>query len=208
MIRKPIQTLIKQASILIVDDQMTNIVLLEKILRSDGYQNITSTTQPIDVLELYMANQFDIVLLDLEMPRLNGFEVLEQLQNFERDNYVPVLVVTAQSEEDIRLQALQQGAKDFITKPYNSLEVLNRTRNMIEVRILNKQLLNQNRILEERVLARTQELENTRFEVIQRLARAAEYRDQETGNHILRMSHVSRLLAEKLGWQQYDLEVI
>ncbi|MDO8892450.1 MAG: response regulator [Sulfurimicrobium sp.] len=199
---------LKTAKILIVDDQAPNVVLMEKMLRADGYNDVYSTTDPRQVIELYAEHHFDLVLLDLNMPYLNGFEVMQQLKELESENYVPVLVLTAQPDMKTRLQALESGARDFLTKPFDRLEVLTRIRNMLEVRLMHKQIRDQNRILEEKVLERTRELAETRFEIIRRLGRAAEYRDNETGLHIIRMSKYSQLLGRAAGMNEEDAEML
>jgi putative two-component system response regulator len=117
----------------------------------------------------------------------------------ERDGYAAVLVLTAQSDTATRLRALESGAKDYLTKPFDRLEVLTRMRNMLEVRLLHNQIRDQNKILEHKVRQRTQELMETRMEIIRRLGRAAEYRDNETGLHIIRMSKFSEILGRTAG---------
>lgn len=199
---------LKTANILIVDDQTPNVVLMEKMLRADGYNNVYSTTDPRQVARLYSEHHFDLILLDLNMPYLTGFEVMQQLKEIEPDNYVPVLVLTAQPDMKTRLQALESGARDFITKPFDRLEALNRIRNMLEVRLMHNQIRDQNRILEEKVRERTQELADTRFEIIRRLGRAAEYRDNETGLHIIRMSKYSQLLGLAAGMSEGHAELL
>jgi putative two-component system response regulator len=189
-----------QARILVVDDQPPNVLLLRKMLQAAGYVSVVATTDPLDVRGLHERDPFDIILLDIRMPGLDGFGVMEQLKQLaEGDDYVAILVLTAQTDEETRLRALQAGATDFVTKPFNRLEVLNRIRNILQVRLLYKRVREQNDALEQRVRERTEELHETRLEIIRRLGRAAEYRDNETGLHILRMSTYSQMLARRLG---------
>ena len=122
------------ASILVVDDQAVNVSLLEQILRSTGYTSIASTTDPREVCELHRRNRYCLILLDLQMPGMDGFQVMEGLKDIDKDDYVPVLVITAQPGH--KLRALQAGAKDFISKPFDLAEVLMRVRNLLEVRLL------------------------------------------------------------------------
>ena len=124
---------ILKARILIVDDQAANILLLEHTLTGAGYTAVASTSDPRAVCELHRKNRYDLILLDLQMPAMDGFEVLEGLKVIEKDGYVPVLVVTAQP--DHKLRALRAGAKDFVTKPFDLAEVLTRVRNLLEVRL-------------------------------------------------------------------------
>lgn len=147
---------ILDAKILIVDDLKANILLLERMLSNAGHTRIASTMNPLDVCELHRKNRYDVILLDLMMPGMDGFTVLEGLKAVEPDSYVPVLVVTAQPAH--KLRALQAGAKDFVSKPFDLLEVRTRIHNLLEVRLLHKALADHNRRLEQTVLERTAEL--------------------------------------------------
>ncbi|MEW6313291.1 MAG: HD domain-containing phosphohydrolase [Pseudomonadota bacterium] len=200
--------LIHSAHILIVDDQPANIMLLEKILRGEGFSRISTTDRPERVAEMHAAQGFDLILLDLNMPEVDGFEVMRRLEAVEPMGYVPVIVVTALNDNALRLRALRSGAKDYINKPFDLLEMTTRIRNMLEVRMLHSQVHEQNRLLEERVRNRTRELSNTRLEIIRRLGRAAEYRDNETGMHIIRMSKISALLGEGIGMSAHECELL
>ena len=134
------------ARILIVDDQDTNVMLLEQILSGAGYRAVTSTTDPHAVCALHRDNDYDLILLDLQMPGMDGFEVMEGLKAIEADGYLPVLVITAQPGH--KLRALQAGARDFISKPFDLLELRTRIHNMLEVRLLYRQLEQYSRALE------------------------------------------------------------
>ena len=144
------------ASILIVDDQEANVMLLELMLRNEGYTNITTTQDPCQVAGLHAEQQFDLILLDLQMPEMDGFEVMEALKKDEAASYLPVLVLTAQPAH--KLRALQAGAKDFVSKPFDFVEIQTRIRNMLEVRLLYRKLNDYNLVLEQKVLERTAEL--------------------------------------------------
>ena len=133
---------ILNARILIVDDQEAAVILLERILRGAGYVSITSTTEPAEVRGLHLANRFDLILLDLQMPGMDGFQVMEGLKHIEQEGYLPVLVITAQP--DHKLRALRAGAKDFISKPFDAAEVLTRVHNMLEVRLLHVEIRRKN----------------------------------------------------------------
>ena len=147
---------ILQASILIVDDQESNVMLLEQLLENTGYTNVTSTMDSREVCALHRKNRYDLILLDLQMPGMDGFEVMEGLKESKTDDYLPVLVLTAQPSH--KNQALLFGAKDFISKPFDLVEVKTRIHNMLEVRLLYKKLENSNAILERTVMERTAEL--------------------------------------------------
>lgn len=196
------------AKVLIVDDQPANVKLLEKILEAAGYQHVMTTTDSREVEPLYREHRFDLILLDIRMPHLDGFEVLQRLQEVEHDSYIPVLVLTAQNDAETKLKALKAGAKDFVTKPFDRNEVLLRIANMLEVRLLHNQVTDQNRLLDQKVRERTRELKETRMEIIRRLGRAAEFRDNETGLHIIRMSKFSQTMALEVGMDEDMAELL
>jgi diguanylate cyclase (GGDEF)-like protein len=137
---------ILHGNILIVDDQAPDVLLLEQMLRGAGYARVTSTRDPQAVCALHRDNHYDLILLDLQMPGMDGFEVMEGLKAIEPDGYIPVLVITAQPGHEQR--ALQAGAKDFVSKPYEWAEVLMRVHNLLEVRLLYKQIEHHNEVLE------------------------------------------------------------
>lgn len=141
---------IQSAGILIVDDLEANVQLLEQMLRGAGYTNVTSTRDPCSVCDLHRANHYDLILLDLQMPIMDGFQVMEALKEIETDGYLPVLAITVQATH--KLRALQCGAKDFVSKPLDLAEVLMRVYNMLEVRLLHEQARSYAKILEELAL--------------------------------------------------------
>jgi PAS domain S-box-containing protein len=147
---------ILNASVLIVDDMEANVMLLDQVLRNAGYTNIASTQDPRAVVALHRANRYDLILLDLQMPEMDGFQVIEALKEVETGGYLPVLVITAQPGH--KLRALKAGAKDFVSKPFDLIEVQTRIHNMLEVRLLYRKLDNYNKVLEQTVLERTAEL--------------------------------------------------
>ena len=196
------------AKILIVDDQLINTKLLEKMLQHAGYEQIYVTTDSHQVKSMYFEYDIDLILLDIRMPGLDGFGVMAALQEEIINDYLPILVLTAELTSQTRARALSNGAKDFLTKPFDQFEVLQRIKNMLEVRLLHKQARQHNEELEQKVRQRTQELEQSRLEIIKRLGRAAEYKDNETGNHILRMSKFAQLLAQAAGLGEQETEKI
>jgi PAS domain S-box-containing protein len=147
---------ILDASILIVDDQVANVQLLEQMLSEAGYRHITSATDPQTVCALHRDNHYDLILLDLQMPGMDGFQVMDGLKEIDTEGYVPILVITAQPGH--KLRALASGAKDFVSKPLDLIEVKTRIHNMLEVRLLYKQLEKYNQVLEQTVEERTAEL--------------------------------------------------
>ena len=200
------EKIIKEAKILIVDDQPANVTLIEKMLDIDGYINVISTTDPTQVEGLYLEQNSDLVLLDLNMPVMDGYQVLSKIREVDPD-YPPIIVLTAQSDRESRIKALDLGARDFLA-PFDRIELMTRIRNMLEVRIMTTAMKNQNKILDGMVKERTKELNDTRLEVIHRLGRAAEYRDDMTGFHIIRMSRYSQLLGLAVGMDETEAETL
>jgi len=195
------------AKILAIDDNILNIQILKKILTNAGFINITATTDPTKAVDLYKEVQPDLILLDLNMPQMDGFAVMFQLSILNPDDYLPILILTAE-EESIRFKALQSGAKDFLHKPYEHLDVLLKSRNIIEVRLLYNQAKNHNASLEQQINERIKEIRDTRLDVIHRLAIAAELRDAGTGKHIYRMSKYSQILAMAIGFSKEQGELL
>ncbi len=198
----------QNACILIVDDQMTNIMLLESILKNGGYTHVHSTQDPTQVIPLFKELDPDLICLDIRMPELNGFQVMGQLKIIHKHAFLPILVLTSEEDRETRLRALESGAKDFLPKPFDKVEVLMRIRNLLEASLLNKTVSQQKASLEETVRIRTQELKDTQLEVVHRLARAAEHRDNETGAHILRMAHFALVLGRAAGMTEEECDVL
>jgi putative two-component system response regulator len=199
---------IKSASLLIVDDEPVNVKLLEKMLSACGYQNFRSTSDPRDVIGICEDTLPDLILLDINMPYLDGYQVMAQLKEHNVAKDTPVLMLTAQADQSSRIQALEMGARDFVSKPFDRVELLARIRNLLEVSLLHRKVKEQNRSLEHKVRERTKELEDTRLEITRRLGRAAEYRDNETGLHIIRMSKMSQLLGLSAGMSDREANLL
>jgi PAS domain S-box-containing protein len=170
------------ASILIVDDQESNVALLEHLLEEAGYTDVASTMQPQEVCALHRKNRYDLILLDLQMPVMDGFQVMEALKTSDADSYLPVIVLTAQPGH--KLRALQAGAKDFISKPFDLVEVKTRIHNMLEVRLLYKKLENYAQELEQAVQERTAELRESesRYRSLTELASDWYWEQDEAGS--------------------------
>jgi putative two-component system response regulator len=198
MIEKTLEFIKKNSRILIVDDVATNVFLLEQLLKINGFSNIIKITDSREVLSTYIETKPDLVLLDLNMPHFDGFQILEQLNTISRDDYLSVIVITAQSDKENRLKALQMGAKDFIGKPFDPTEVIMRVSNLLEIRMLHNAVIEDNHLLEARVQERTREIEDIQLELVQKLLIAAEFRDDATGNHIIRIGMYARELGKLL----------
>jgi PAS domain S-box-containing protein len=186
---------ILEARILIVDDQEANVQLLTRLLGSAGYTHLTSTMKPAEVSALHRKNRYDLILLDLQMPGTDGFQVMEALKTSEVDSYLPVIVLTAQPGH--KLSALAAGAKDFISKPFDLVEVKTRIHNMLEVRLLYRKLDGYSQLLEQTVRERTAELRESeaRYRSLTELASDWYWEQDETGA----FSKVSGPVLEMLG---------
>src|SRR5271165_4196376 len=183
------------ARILVVDDQSANVQLLKRMLEEVGYCNVAATMNPLEVCALHRKNRYDLILLDLQMPGMDGFQVMEGLKTNEADTYLPVIVLTAQPGH--KLRALQVGAKDFISKPFDLVEVKTRIYNMLEVRLLYKKLDSYNKTLEQLVQERTAELRESeaRYRSLTELASDWYWEQDETGS----FTKVSGPVLEMLG---------
>ncbi|MFA7280295.1 MAG: response regulator [Sterolibacterium sp.] len=188
---------ILNASILIVDDQESNVLLLEQLLHEAGYTCVASTMKPQEVFALHRKNRYDLILLDLQMPGMDGFQVMEGLKTNDADGYLPVLVITAQPGH--KLRALQAGAKDFVSKPFDLVEVRTRIHNMLEVRLLYKKLEEYSKTLEHAVQERTAELRESeaRYRSLTELASDWYWEQDENMN----FTKVSGPVLEMLGIQ-------
>lgn len=186
---------ILNGSLLIVDDQEANVILLRQMLHEAGYTKISSTMDPQEVCALHRKNHYDLILLDLQMPGMDGFQVIEALKTNDADDYLPVLVITAQPSH--KLRALLAGAKDFVSKPFDLVEVKTRIHNMLEVRLLYKKLNNYNKVLEETVHERTAELRESeaRYRSLTELASDWYWEQDESGD----FTKVSGPVLEMLG---------
>jgi putative two-component system response regulator len=200
---------VRPAKLLIIDDEEQNTRLLEKILEKAGYPNVTSTTNPAGARALQARLKADLILLDVHMPEKDGFQVLEEiLGNKIGGDHVPVIMITADDSPETKRRALALGAKDFVGKPFDSAEVLLRIRNQLETRFLNHRLREQNAQLELMVAERTREVEQSQLEVLERLAAAVEFRDDDTGNHTRRVAEVSAMLGKAVGLEGTTVELI
>ena len=200
---------LRASRILIVDDEPANVAVLESMLEQEGYYNVVSTEDPRNVVDLYQSQDFDIILLDIRMPHMSGIDVMRAMAaSLREDDWLPVLVLTAQTDDETRMKALEAGARDFLNKPFKRWEVMYRIRNLLETRYFYKRQRLRADELEETVRERTREIRNTQLLVIERLGRAGEYRDEETGMHVIRMSRSSQLLALAAGLDTATAELI
>jgi putative two-component system response regulator len=198
-----------EARILVVDDQETNVELLRSLLRREGYTHVVGITDPREAVDRYRELQPDLILLDLMMPHLDGFEVMARLRPLIPDEeYMPILVLTADATLPTRQRALALGANDFLVKPSDATEVMLRIRNLLMTRLLHQALRRHNERLEVVVRERTRQLEETHVELLERLAVAAEFRDDATGQHTRRVGEYAAAIAAELGLPAGRVETI
>ena len=199
-----------------VDHEKLNIAMIKKILQRDGYEGIQSTQDPFSVVSFCEEEHVDLIILDINMPKLDGFGVINSLQEELGEGRIPpVLVVTDVVEQEFRREALTYGARDYIVRPFDICEFLARVHNMLEVWQAHQIVEFQKDILEERVQERTlelreahDELQASRLDVVWRLGRAAEYRDSDTGLHIIRMSQIAAVLGRAYGMEEQQADLL
>lgn len=185
---------------MVVDDEQSNIHLLKRLLAHGQCGDVTGITDPREAMACFHELQPDLILLDLHMPHMDGFAVLRALRAATATGeYLPVLMLTGDDDRAVREQALELGANDFVAKPFELSETLLRIRNLLETRRLHLVLGRENRTLEERVVERTRQLQESQFETLRRLAQAAEFRDDDTGKHTQRVGELSAALARVAG---------
>ncbi|MFT4580183.1 MAG: putative two-component system response regulator [Nitrospinales bacterium] len=192
---------ILKSKILIVDDEPANIKLLEKALDQEGFTNVRSVQDSRKVLGIFKEFNPHLVLLDLRMPHLDGFQVMEQLSEIEQKSYAPIMVLTAEDESHIRLRALNSGAVDFLSKPFDYSEVILRIKNTLKMRLLiNAQQTNKTGVEEDLVREFSRKSHNVDIDVIQSLCRANETHSRQSGDNFIRVSHYAFLLGKDMGF--------
>lgn len=199
---------ILRAKILIVEDDRLSLSLIKSILKEAGFRNVRSMANAKRIVDVFSSFKPDLLILDLNLPGVDGFEAMRRLKAIDPEDYLPVLIISGEADEHVHLRALTAGAKDFLGKPYERSKVLLRARNLIETHLLHNEIKDKNKELERLVEARTKELRDSRIDVIRRLGYAAEYRDTETGQHIIRMSRYAAALAKELGMKETDCELL
>ncbi|HEX6588710.1 MAG TPA: response regulator, partial [Longimicrobiales bacterium] len=198
-----------QARVLLVDDEPANLEFMLRVLEPEGYGALLAYTDSESAADRLEELDPDLVVLDILMPRLDGYGFLARMK--ERPGsarYLPALVITADPAPDTRRRALSAGAKDFMTKPLSPAELRLRVRNLLETRYLHEELRVNNESLEQRVVERTREAEEARLDVLYRLARASEYRDDQTGRHTQRVGRLAERLSQVLGMEQSAYELM
>lgn len=189
-----------ESHILICDDSITNVMMIQALLKSEGYTQADTVTDPRKVSEMMEKQEYDLLILDLEMPHMTGMEVMAEIRGKQQaDEVLPILILTGKQGADVRNEALAKGANDFVNKPIDQVEVVLRAKNLLQVRAAWKQQRNLSNHLEKMVQDRTDELSKATEILLNKLASAGELRDNDTGKHVLRVGLYSRLMAEKIG---------
>ncbi len=182
--------------------------MLRRLLERAGLTDIQSTNDSREAASMYVQFRPDLILLDLHMPHMDGLQVIDELNQIAEASYLPILMLTGDLSQEARQEALSRGAKDFLNKPFHREEALLRIGTLLETRFLYLQIQSQNKILEAKVRERTRELEAAQVEIIERLARAAEFRDDNTGQHTERVGQMAALLARQMGLPDPQVSLI
>jgi putative two-component system response regulator len=198
----------RSARIMIIDDEMINIEIVKAYLEEEGFTNFLTTTKSTDAIEQVRSERPDILLLDINMPHVSGLDILESMRSCKELMMTPAIVLTASNDPEVKLKALRLGASDFLAKPVDPSELMLRVQNVLAVKAYQDHLADYSEQLEKQVMIRTQELVLSRQEAIHCLARAGEYRDDDTGHHVTRVGRYARLIAEELGFETDQLDLI
>ena len=196
------------ALVMVVDDEGFNIDLVEAYLEDEGFRNFVTTTDSTSALSMVRSHRPDIVLLDVKMPQVTGLEILAAMRNDRELRLIPTLILTASTAPETKLEALRLGASEFLAKPVDPSELALRVKNVLSAKAYQDHLAQYSERLEQQVEVRTKELLRSREEAIHCLARAGEYRDDDTGHHVMRVGLYSAIIAEELGFTKPEIELI
>lgn len=198
----------RDACVMIIDDEMINVDVVRAYLEEEGFCNFATTTNSVNAIEMIQFKSPDIVLLDIHMPEVNGLEILTAMRKSKKLRLTPVIILTAATDSETKLKALRLGASDFLSKPVDPSELLLRLENVLAAKSLRDHLTDYSKRLAQQVEIRTAELVRSRQEAISCLARAAEYRDDVTGQHVLRVGRYSAIVAKQLGFPEPAVQLI
>jgi len=190
---------IKQSKIMIIDDEQLVIKVVRRFLQSEGYENFVTLTQSTGAVERMEQEQPDVVLLDVMMPEVSGLEILRERRRIPSLQLTPFIILSGSQDLEVKQEALEHGATDFLGKPVEKIELTLRVKNSLLLKQQYKDLEVHAHELEQEVQERTRQLERSREQILQCLARAAEYRDNETGRHVVRVGKYARVVGERLG---------
>jgi putative two-component system response regulator len=199
---------VRSSKIMIIDDEPINVKVARKYLKLEGYENFVVTTESREAIALVEKEQPDVILLDIMMPHVSGLDILAALRADQRWLHLPVVILTAANDQATKRRALELGASDFLAKPVDPTELIPRLHNVLMVKRHHDHMERYSHELEAEVLRRTAELARSRQEVIHCLARAAEFRDDDTGRHVFRVGRYARLIATEMGWNGERLNML
>ena len=198
----------RDACVMIIDDESINIEIVKAYLEEEGFENLIATTRASHAIDMLREHRPDIVLLDIKMPEISGLELLRRMRRDQEMMMIPAIVLTAANDPEVKLQALRLGASDFLAKPVDPSELTLRLENVLAVKAYQDHLAEYSEKLERQVKIRTEELVRSRQEAIHCLARAGEFRDDDTGHHVTRVGRYSALIADELGFPQAAVDLI
>jgi putative two-component system response regulator len=193
---------------MIVDDEAYNVLVVRKYLQDHGFRNCVATSDSQSALQIVGRQNPDVILLDIVMPEVNGLEILKALRSDSTTEHLPVLILTAATDAETKQKALELGATDFLHKPVDPNDLIPRVRNVLVTKAFQDRLANQAGHLEQQVLRRTTELAASRHEIVYCLARAAEFRDDNTGHHVVRVGRYAGIIARELGFSDAQVELL
>ena len=202
------KTKFASAKLYLLDDEQINLDVVRAFLQLEGYEQIVSSTDPTHALQEILSDPPDALLLDIQMPGISGLDVLAAIRNHPSTANLPVIVLTATSDQAAKVKALELGANDLLRKPLERIDLILRLRNTLSAKSHQDQLANHAAELELAVAKRTHQLETARQNVVRCLARAAEHRDDDTGQHILRVGRYARIIGKQLGWSKRRLDTL
>ena len=208
LLRETVLEKLKRLKIFIIDDEEATVLTTKRYLEQAGYDNCIYTTDPTKAIQLAIKQMPDLILLDIRMPDINGLEILKLMKQNPLLRHVSVVMLTAETEPKIKNQAFELGANDILQKPIEALELIPRVQSALVVKTHLDQAANQKAELEKQVQSRTKELFQSRQQIILSLARAAEHRDDDTGNHVIRVGVYSAMIARQLGWKPDVIEML
>ena len=208
LLRQSVLAKIKRLKIFIIDDEETTVLTSKRYLEQAGYDNCIYTTDSTKAIEIAIKQKPDLILLDIRMPNINGLEILKLMKQNPMLRQISVVMLTAETEPKIKNMALELGANDILHKPVEAVELIPRVQSALVVKTHLDQVANQKAELEKQVRSRTKELFQSRQQIILSLARAAEHRDDDTGNHVLRVGVYSAMIAKQLGWKSDVVEML
>lgn len=206
--REPDEVDVTSSHVMVIDDEAINIKLVRKVLQEVGFVQFSDVTDPRQALSSIRRAAPDVILLDIMMPHISGLEILEAIRATAQLKHVPVLILTASADRETKLEALELGATDFLTKPVDRAELIPRVRNALKMKACHDHFRNYSTHLEETVRQRTEEVVNSRLQVVHCLAKAAEFHDDVTGQHIVRVGRYAGLIGEELGLSSNEAQLL